>query len=116
MNPEVLKYLQDILDSIERIELHIKSIASVSEYSANFTATDAVERRLGIIGEALWKAKKIDSSVVVTDEKKIIGLRYILVHDYDYIDDPTIWKICKTDLPNLKNEVSKLIEMKINKE
>lgn len=56
MNPDALKYLQDILDSIDRIEWHIKSTKSVTEYSADFTVTDAVERRLAIVGEALWKA------------------------------------------------------------
>lgn len=117
MSPEeALKYLQDILDSIGRIELHIKSIKSVTEYSANFTVTDAVERRLAIIGEALWKVKKIDPAIIVTDERKIISLRRILVHDYDYIDDPTIWKICQNDLPILKNEITILIEQKTNKE
>jgi uncharacterized protein with HEPN domain len=94
----------------------LKSTKSVTEYSANFTVTDAVERRLAIIGEALWKAKKIDDSVIVTDEKRIIGLRHILVHDYDYIDDPTIWKICQNNLPVLKMEVLNLIEEQRNKE
>lgn len=116
MNPDVLKYLQDILDSIGRIEWHIRSINSITEFSANVTVTDAVERRLAIIGEALWKAKKIDDSVVITDEKRIIGLRHILVHDYDYIDDPTIWKICQNNLPILKQEVLNLIEVQSNKE
>lgn len=58
--------------------------------------------------------KKIDDSVIVTDEKRIIGLRHILVHDYDYIDDPTIWKICQNNLPILKKEVLNLIEEQRN--
>jgi hypothetical protein len=29
----------------------------------NITIIDAVERRLGVIGEALWKASKNDSSI-----------------------------------------------------
>jgi uncharacterized protein with HEPN domain len=36
---------------------------------------------------------KLYPELNVTDQKKIIGLRHILVHDYDLIDDGTIWKI-----------------------
>jgi uncharacterized protein with HEPN domain len=109
MNPDALKFLQDILDSIEKIEWHLSSITTVATFSANITVTDAVERRLAIIGEALWKANKIDPSINITDQKKIIGLRHILVHDYDLIDDATILRICRSNLPVLKQEIIDLI-------
>ena len=83
MNPESLKYVEDILDSIEMIEFHLRDIKSFSEYSSNLTVIDAVERRLAIIGEALRKITKLDPELKVTDQQKIIGLRHILVHDYD---------------------------------
>jgi uncharacterized protein with HEPN domain len=110
MNPDVKKYFQDILDSISRIEHHLASISSPVEFINNITVSDAVERRLAIIGEALWKATKTDPAVLLTDQKKIIGLKHILVHEYDMIDDGTIWKICQSNLPILKNEVTLLIE------
>jgi uncharacterized protein with HEPN domain len=109
MNPDVLKYLQDVLDSIDKIEWHLSSVSSVTAFTANITVSDAVERRLAIIGEALWKANKIDPSINVTDQKKIIGLRHILVHDYDLVDDPTIWRICQNNLPVLMQEIKMLI-------
>lgn len=43
------------------------------------TAIDAVERRLAITGEVLWKLTKLDKDIKITDQKKIIGLRHILV-------------------------------------
>jgi uncharacterized protein with HEPN domain len=107
MNPESLKYVEDILDSIEMIEFHLREIKSFSEYSSNLTVIDAVERRLAIIGEALWKITKLDPELKVTDQKKIIGLRHILVHDYDLIDDGTIWKIVQNSLDILKEELQK---------
>jgi uncharacterized protein with HEPN domain len=63
----------------------------------------------GIIGEALWKASKSDSSISVTDQKKIIGLRHIIVHDYDLIDKPTLWRITTNNIPLLKREIENLI-------
>lgn len=54
---------------------------------------DAIERRLAIIREALWKAIKLNRYILVTYQNKIIRLRRILVHDYNLIDDASIWKI-----------------------
>ena len=54
---------------------------------------DAVERRLAIIGEALWKIDKINPHNNITDKRKIIGLRHILTHDYDLVSPDIIWKI-----------------------
>jgi len=37
-------------------------------------------------------------------------LRHILVHDYDLIDDATIWKIIHSNLGKLKEEISKYLD------
>ncbi len=107
MNPDYTKYLQDIIDSIELIEFHLAEIKSFTEYASNFTVIDAVERRLAIIGEALWKASKLNDNILVTDQNKIIGLRHILVHDYDLINDASIWKIIHANLKILKKEIQR---------
>ena len=51
----------------------------------------------------------MNNDIQVTDQKKIIGLRHILVHDYDLIDDATIWKIIHSNLDKLKEEISKYL-------
>jgi len=106
MNPDSLKYLQDILDSILRIEYHVKDLQSFTDYTNNLTVIDAVERRLAIIGEALWKASKADEQIKVTDQKKIIALRHILIHDYDLVDDASIWRVIQNNLNTLKDEIN----------
>ena len=58
----------------------------------------------------LWKISKIDSSIIVTDQKKIINLRHIIVHEYDLMDDATILRISKNYLPILKEEINKLLQ------
>jgi uncharacterized protein with HEPN domain len=105
MNPDYTKYIQDILDSIKMIEFHLTEIKTFTDYASNFTVIDVVERRLAIIGEALWKASKLNEKILVTDQNKIIGLRHILVHDYDLIDDASIWKITQNNLKALKEEI-----------
>ena len=110
MNPEVFKYIGDILDSIDMINSHLTGIKSFSEYESNFMLIDAIERRLAIIGEGLWKLTKLNKAIQVTDQKKIIGLRHILVHDYDLIDDATIWKITQNNLDILKEELQNYLK------
>ena len=109
MSPDCSKYLEDIIDSIKAIESYMQGVSSFSDYTKNYMLIDAVERRLAIIGEALWKVSKMKAGITVTDEKKIIGLRHILVHDYDLIDDASIWKIVQSSLKILKEELQKYL-------
>jgi uncharacterized protein with HEPN domain len=51
----------------------------------------------------------LDKDIKITDQKKIIGLRHILVHDYDLIDDASIWKIVNNNLETLKEELQKYL-------
>jgi uncharacterized protein with HEPN domain len=110
MNRDILKYLEDIRLSIEVIEHHVSNVLSLEAYHENMLVIDAVERRLAIIGEALFKADKLDKLLPIHDKAKIIGLRHILVHDYDLIEDATIWNIIHKNLPLLKQEVTTLLQ------
>lgn len=110
MNAETIKFLYDILDGISKIKLHIQNTFSSIEFIQNITITDAVERRLAIIGEALWKASKIDKSINVTGQKSIISLRHIIIHEYDMIDKGTLWRIIQNDLPILQLEVEQILK------
>ncbi len=102
-------YLSDIVSSINLIEHHISDIKNSKEFEKNFTVSDAVLRRLSIIGEALAKAVKLNSKIQVSYQKKIIALRHIIVHDYDKVDQSVIWPILKIYLPVLKTEIEKFI-------
>ncbi len=110
MNPEIKKYLIDILLSIEAIEEYHSQFSHFYQFSSNQMALDATERRLAIIGEALNKANQLNSELEISHKKKIIGLRHILVHDYDLVDPPIIWKIVVENIPLLKEEIDKLIK------
>jgi uncharacterized protein with HEPN domain len=110
MKKEIKTYFEDVLFSINRIEHHVKSINSFSEFKQNITVYDAVERRVSIIGEAIWQANKINNNLLINDKEKIIGLRHILTHDYDLVNPEIIWKILEKNLPILKEEVEILLK------
>lgn len=110
MKHDARKYLIDIQQSIDLINDHVSNISSFAAFEKDLKTIDAVERRLAIIGEALWKAQKLNETLNVTDSKKIIGLRHILVHDYDLIDAAIIWKILQQNIPVLKKEITAILQ------
>lgn len=104
------KYLLDILMSIELIEEFIPIEYSFFEYLKDRKTSSAVERHLGIIGEAVNKFDKLNSGNFLINTKQIISLRNRIIHSYDSIDDNIIWGAIKKDLPLLKLEIQKLLK------
>ena len=109
MKHDVRKYLTDVLEAIELIRIHVAGINDLTAYKANVTVKDAVVRRLTIIGEALYQTRKQDRNIAINHKENIIGLRHILVHDYDIVEDKLIWSIVTTYLDPLYIEVEKFL-------
>jgi uncharacterized protein with HEPN domain len=94
--------------SIELIEEFIPEQYSFFDYLKDKKTSSAVERHLGIIGEAVNKYDKLNTENSLKNTKQIISLRNRIIHSYDSIDDNIIWGAIKKDLPLLKKEVLKL--------
>jgi uncharacterized protein with HEPN domain len=109
MNDRNKKYLSDIIKAIDLVESFLSETSNFDDYSSDEKTQSAVERQLGIIGEA---ANKIDESISsdLSSIPKIIGLRNRLVHAYDQIDETIIWAIINNHLPELKKEVRFLLK------
>jgi hypothetical protein len=71
----------------------------------------AVDRLFTIIGEALTRLEKLDASVAsrISDYRKIIGFRNVLIHGYEVIDDAIVWTTVQNHLPILKQQVETLL-------
>ena len=61
--------------------------------------------------EALSQASKADESICeqISDFRRIINLRNVIVHGYASVEDETIWGILQDDVPKLKEEVESLL-------
>jgi uncharacterized protein with HEPN domain len=72
---------------------------------------DAVERRLGIIGEALNRAERLDPDISdrIPDIRPIVGMRNRLIHGYEAIDDELVWRTLQLDVPGLQAQVTALL-------
>lgn len=70
----------------------------------------AVERQFEIIGEALSRLNKSEPTIAarISEYRRIIGFRNVLIHGYDAVTDSITWDIVQTKLPILTRELSAL--------
>jgi uncharacterized protein with HEPN domain len=45
----------------------------------------------------------------ITDARRIVDFRNILIHAYDVVDEQVVWDIVERKLPILRQEVAKLL-------
>ncbi len=107
MTEKAIKYLSDILQAIELIEDFTSLISDYEDYVNDLKTQSAVERQLGIIGEAVNKYSVLYKAHPLENTTKITGFRNRLIHAYDAIDTSIVWVIIKRYLPPLKEEVKK---------
>ena len=110
MTEQGKKYLSDILRSIELIEQFTATINNYNDYSSDLKTQSAVERQLGIIGEAVNKFDKLFPEITLENARRIVGFRNRLIHSYDAVDSSMIWAIIKRHLDPLKAEVAEMIK------
>jgi uncharacterized protein with HEPN domain len=105
-----LKYLSDIILAIDLIEEFTKTVSTFHDYISDLKTQSAVERQLGIIGEAVNKLDLIYPEIYLENSRKIVGFRNRLIHAYDAIDSSMVWAILKNHLSPLKEEVKQKIK------
>lgn len=110
MTDKEKKYLSDILQSIHHILSFIEGVQSFEQYKKDFLVKGAVERHLGIVGEALNKFRKESPSKTFENAQQIISLRNRLIHSYDNVDDRIIWNIVRKYLVPFQKEVEEKIK------
>lgn len=113
MDSRINAWLYDIQTAITEIESFLDGRAkNFFEYQKNLILRRAIEREMEIIGEALNRILKKDEAFMtrITDARGIIGLRNQVIHAYDNISDENVWAIIINHLPQLKKEVSALLQ------
>ncbi|HEX6083414.1 MAG TPA: HepT-like ribonuclease domain-containing protein [Thermoanaerobaculia bacterium] len=110
MQPEVRTRLHHVIEAGEKI-LRITVGKTFLDYTTTEALPPAVERLFTIIGEALREANRLDPTIGtrITEFRRIIDFRNILVHDYAIVYDEGVWRIIQGDLPRLLTEVRTLL-------
>ncbi len=112
MNEEIKKFFLDILQAAEEIQSFVRGM-DFKAYKDSVVTQRAVERDFEIIGEALNRVRTMDENVLqnITEHHRIIGFRNILIHGYDIIDEPIVWKAVTDHLPILVKEINKMLDV-----
>lgn len=103
-------YIIHIIDSIDQISEYTNQILS-GEFKENRLIQDAVIRNLEIIGEAAKNVSgrtKNDYSQIPW--KQMAGMRDKLIHNYMGVDLDAVWNTVEEIIPDLRNELEKVIE------
>src|SRR5690348_1746610 len=110
MRHETLGALEDIRESIQHL-LEDTEGMTFAEFAADRRTRQLVERNVEIIGEAVNRLHRHDPEIVqhISAWRKIIDLRNALIHGYDVIDYPTVWRAIQESLPVLRQEVAELL-------
>jgi uncharacterized protein with HEPN domain len=111
MQLESKKYLFDIKQAAGLLTDFTRG-KSFADFQGDPMLRSAVERQFEIIGEALTKLAKVDqeTATLVSEHRRIIAFRNILIHGYAQIDDRLVWGVLDSKLPTLSQEVKELLE------
>jgi uncharacterized protein with HEPN domain len=94
-------YLLDILEAA-RLALEYVRGKAREEFLADVQLQDAVIRRLAIIGEAARRVSdETRAAIPSLPWHQMVGMRNIIVHEYDDVDLDVVWDAVTRDLPPL---------------
>lgn len=111
MKKNPLVFLRHILDSIKEIEEFTSGLKSREEFLQKKVVSEAVIRKIEIIGEAVINIPSdVKDNYLNIPWKEIAGMRDKLIHNYFEVDLNRVWITVKKDLPFLKKEIEKIVK------
>ena len=110
MDRHLKAHLFDISTAIDEIQSFFgQKPRRFDQYCKNIMLRRAIERNIGIIGEAVNKIFKENPDINISNARAIIATRNRVIHDYAAVTNDVMWKIVINDLPKLKKEVDTLL-------
>lgn len=107
---EVLTYLQDVLDAINDMQSCFVGFPHRYDlFEKDMMRRCVVERKVEIMGEAINRIKKTDSSVNVPNARAIIDTRNRIIHAYDNVQSDFLWSLVVRHIPELKKDIERII-------
>ena len=95
------QYLLDILESAKLAVSHLYG-KSLEDFQQDILYQDAIVRRLEIIGEAANRVSpERQSELPELPWRAMIGMRNLMIHQYDAIDFKVVWDTVQRDLPSI---------------
>ena len=110
MRPEAKKYLFDMARAAELV-MQFVATKRFEDYEQDPMLRAAVEREFEIIGEAMSKLAQATPDVAsrISDFRRIIAFRNMLIHGYADLDDRLVWDMAGPKLEVLRREIAALL-------
>lgn len=103
-------YIQDIFDSIEKIETYITGV-SFEKFEKDDKTIDAVVRNIEIIGEAARNIpKELADKAPEIPWRRMSDTRNRVLHEYFGVNLEILWQTITEDLPPLKEQIKHLLK------
>ncbi len=102
-----------LLDILEAAKLAIDYIGDKSreEFFDDLQCQDAVIRRLEIIGEAARRiSEEARAAYPDLPWNDMVGMRNVMIHEYDDVDLVIVWETVHNDLPPLIDALDKILQ------
>ena len=110
MDEYILTYLQDVLDAINELESYFTDYPMQFEtFEKDFLRRSAVERKVEIMGEAINRILKIDSTFVLPNAKEIINTRNRVIHGYYSVTPEFLWGLIIKHIHILKHDIEQIL-------
>jgi uncharacterized protein with HEPN domain len=108
MKKDPLVYIDDIRDSIEAIKRYTAGLTK-EDFLSSTEKQDAVYRRLEVIGEAANRLPdEFRHQYPLIPWNKIVGMRNVLIHEYDSIDLDRVWRTIQKDITKLEGYIKSI--------
>ena len=102
---EVLDYLDDILDGVEKINRYTGEM-TYEEFVGDSKTVDAVLRNFEVIGEA---AKNVPDEIRQEYDDvpwaEMAGMRDKLIHGYATVELQIVWTTIQEEIPEVKTQI-----------
>jgi len=110
MRLEAKTLLEDIRQAVVLI-LNFTRDKTLDDYENDDLLRSGVERQFEIVGEALNRLNRIDPATAnqISQTRRIIGFRNILIHGYDIVENTVVWDIIEKNIPVLHKEILSLL-------
>jgi uncharacterized protein with HEPN domain len=107
---DALVYLDDIIESCERVERYVEGVTRET-FIADQKTIDAVIRNLEVIGEAVKKVPSaIRARMPEIDWPRIAGTRDVLIHGYFEVNLDIVWDIITQELAPLATAIERFLK------